>query len=347
MDQINALSQMLELITRPAFAVKDGQILLANAGARQLLLVPGTRLDPMLNTCREDYSRFQEGCMALQLQLGEELLPAQAVQLSELVIFTLDEASDPRLQAMALAAEKLRTILADTITAADRLLPNVAEDAKPQAAGLTRGLYQLLRNVGNMSDADKYSRGNLPQTTVEADSFFRELTEKAAALLEQKQITLTYSGLSGTLYCLMQQELMERAVYNLISNAVRHMPAGGTVQARLSRSGSRLHFSLEDNNLDAPDPGSILGLSHRGPGMEDSRKGIGLGMVLVRQAAAAHGGTVLIEKPAGLRVTLSFPIRQGGSQVRTPVFGVDYTGELDHGLIELSDVLPRESYQLP
>ena len=71
-------------------------------------------------------------------------------------------------------------------------------------------------------------------------------------------------------------------------------------------------------------------------------------MVMIRAAASHHGGAVLIDRPpqGGTRVTMTLAIRQDPvSQLRSPLLKVDYAGERDHALIELSDVLPAEYYR--
>ena len=45
-----------------------------------------------------------------------------------------------------------------------------------------------------------------------------------------------------------------------------------------------------------------------------------------------------------LRATLTMEIDQSTSRIRSPQLRVDYSGERDHGLIELSDILPPSCY---
>ena len=71
-------------------------------------------------------------------------------------------------------------------------------------------------------------------------------------------------------------------------------------------------------------------------------------MVLVQSAASEHQGTVLVDHPegAGTRVTMTIAIRQNGaSLLRSNTLSVDYAGEQDHALIELSEFLPPELYE--
>ena len=71
-------------------------------------------------------------------------------------------------------------------------------------------------------------------------------------------------------------------------------------------------------------------------------------MVLIRSAAATHGGSVLIDHPEGVgtRITMTLAIRQDTpGAVRSPLLRMDSAGERDHGLIELSQQLPAELYE--
>jgi K+-sensing histidine kinase KdpD len=110
-----------------------------------------------------------------------------------------------------------------------------------------------------------------------------------------------------------------------------------------------VYISVKDQGSGIPNSimNNIFQRYQRQPGIEDSRYGLGLGLVLVRCAARVHGGTVLVDQPdqAGTRVTISFPIRQRTTpMVRASVPRVDYAGGWDHSLLELSDVMPAKLY---
>ncbi len=71
-------------------------------------------------------------------------------------------------------------------------------------------------------------------------------------------------------------------------------------------------------------------------------------MVVIRNAAACHGGTVLVDQPkaGGTRVTLTLALRKAKKgTLRSPQFRLDYAGEWNHLLVELADVLPAEVYR--
>jgi K+-sensing histidine kinase KdpD len=138
-------------------------------------------------------------------------------------------------------------------------------------------------------------------------------------------------------------------VYNLLSNAVKFTPRGGYIDAKLTRRGTKLYLTVQDSGsgVDPKVRGNVYSRYLRQPGVEDGRFGIGLGMVLIRSAAAAHGGTVLMEHPEGLgaRITMTMTIRQSSGSLRSNILKVDYAGERDHGLIELAESLPSKLYE--
>jgi signal transduction histidine kinase len=350
MEERNDIATMLQLIPQPAFWAVDGIIHRVNDHAAGYFLQVGAPIAPMIQSGAEEYEEFAGGRLYLTLNIAGQSIGASVSRMDAGDIFTLETAAAPQLQALALAAMELRNPLTSILSLADQLLPNISQEnelLQQQAAQMNRRLHQMLRIIGNMSDADQYSR-SAPVSTehVEICSFLCEILEKATELAAQAGVRLTWEVPKEMIFTLASSEKLERAVYNLLSNALKYTSAGSSVHAKLIRKDKRLIFSVANLCDGSSLPGNLFNRFLREPCLEDPRNGIGLGMFLVRSVAALHGGAVLVDQTeGGIRVTMTLQIRQSQTaQVHSPLLHIDYAGERDHGLIELSDVLPASAF---
>ena len=352
MDSMLSPPNFVDLMVLPGFCVKEGKVIHANAAALECMVREGSDVSALLHTGREAYLGFAGGCLYLTLEIGGDLWDATVTRIGQVDIFMMErsgESSD--LQALALAAAQLRGPLAGISSIADSL-QSLAADAKTEASlsQLNQRLYQLHRLVNNMSDAGIPSQGSLfGSETMNICALVEGLLEKAAVMAEYTGISLQYSVPSQPVFSLCQPQKLERAVWNMLSNALKFTPKSGNIEVCLKQKEKQLYLTVTDSGSGIAQQvqSSLYRRYTRQPGLEDSRYGLGLGMVLIRNAAACHGGTVLIDRPGGTgtRVTMTLAIRQDTTgALRTPVMQVDYAGGLDHGLIELSDVLPPELY---
>ncbi|MGN0998389.1 MAG: sensor histidine kinase [Faecousia sp.] len=356
MEQIEDLTGMLDLIVQPAFCVQDGTIRQVNFAAQRCLIEVGTPIEKLLQTGRQEYQEFSGGCLYLMLSLSGESWGASVTRMSGFDVFLLEQEDKKEdLQAMALAAQQLRRPLTGIMTLADQLFPMVGVGEDPaladQVARINRNLFQLLRVVSNMSDAYRYTQESASRKeTRDICGILEEIFSKSAPLIRHAGIELRYSIPRESVYCLVDAEMLERAVNNILSNAMKFTPKGGRIDAELKRRGQILYLTVQDNGSSVSEKlrGNVFSRFQRGPGLEDSRYGIGLGMVLIRSAAARHGGTVLMEYPkeGGTRITLTVAVQQNKDAiVCSRIMKVDYAGERDHQLIELSDALPAILYE--
>lgn len=357
MEQINDSAALLDLIPRPVFCVKDGTVLRANQEAQKRNIKDGMLLKDMLLTGLAEYAQFQSGCLYLTLQLSGIPCGASVTRLDGFDVFLLEQDEDlEQLQTMALAAQELRQPLTNVMTTADNLFPLSCEETDPtmqdQVARINRGLFQMQRIISNMSDAYRYCQDVVTRQEVrDVCSIMKEIFDSAAPLVEHVGMHLDYQGSEESILCLVDYEKLERAVNNILSNAMKFTPVGGTIEARLTRSGNMLYLTVQDSGAGIPEDirSSIYSRFRRAPGIEDSRFGIGLGMVLIRSAAAAHGGTVLMEQSEGRgnRLTMTLSIRQTSENILRSgsTFLIDYAGGRNHRLLELSESLPAELYQ--
>ncbi len=355
MEHTEDIITMLRHIPGPAFLAEDGIVTAVNEAAQQHFIHTGDAVRSMLHTGQEEYSHFQSGCLYLTLRLCDLSCSASVVPVGRYHLFELLPAGDQaELRSMALAAQILRTPLSNVMTIADQLFPltgvDIPEQMQHKIATINRGLYQLLRIVCNMSDAYRYNnetvfRGEIRDVT----ALIREICDRAVPLLAHADISLHYCGPSEPIYTLVDAEKLERGISNILSNSLKFVPKGGSVHVHLRRHNRMLYLTVQDNGGDFSQQaaGNIFDRYMRNPGLEDGRFGIGLGMVLIRNTAAVHGGTILLEQSQnqGLRLTMSLSIRRSSdSMVRSPILYVDYASEHDHLLLEFADSLPAELY---
>jgi len=115
------------------------------------------------------------------------------------------------------------------------------------------------------------------------------------------------------------EELLRRAVDNLLMNVLVHTPAStvGTITA--SAAGGRLAIEVSDDGPGVP-PGKLPHIFERFYRAGSQRtRGSGLGLAIAAEIAAAHGGTAEAARafPRGLRIRLSLPGYASPRRIRT------------------------------
>ena len=343
MEQIKDLETVIGQLDYPAFLVKRGMVTAVNLAAKQHLIDTGMSVRELIVTGYDEYSTFSGESLYLTVQLGDVPCNCTVTRLEGADLFTVDTSvSNAELQAMALAAEHLYMPISEISIIMDRLT-DIDEDHR---AKLTQNLFRLQRIIGNMSDA--YALANTPPrlATCEMCSLFQEILEKAKTLLAHSGINIEYHLPNHSIYALADRELLERAVYNLLSNAAKFTAVGKTVDVTLKHTDNKLYLTVWDNGTGIAHAlrGSMFSRFTRQPGIEDRRHGLGLGMSLIHSAAAAHGGTVLVEQAEGqgAKITMALSIKKSDKPpLRASSLKPDIYGGRDPALIELSEVLPH------
>lgn len=347
MEEQRKISDLLDRISQPGFLVKENIIQNVNQAAQALLLMPGQVFSDLLHTGNEEYADFQEGQICLTLLIGEKKHSASISRMEDLDLVLLDPEEDlDEFRSMSLVSMELRKPLMSVLSSAGKLLDQVPDETEENAK-LNRNLMQMLRMVCNMADVSRYATSCRTEIR-DIDGLLQELFEKADALTGA-DIHVHYEGLKTPVFCLVDAEQLERAVWNILSNSMKFSPQNGHIHAKLTRHGSMLHLTVRDSGTGIAEAvrSTLFHRYLRQPGIEDSRYGLGLGLAIVRTVASNHGGTVLISesKTGGTKTTMTIAIRQSDSNIlRSPLLRPDYTGGWDHALVELSECLDPELY---
>jgi PAS domain S-box-containing protein len=105
--------------------------------------------------------------------------------------------------------------------------------------------------------------------------------------------------------------LMEHVLDNLLANAVKYSPKGGTIQMKLGKRGDYLEIVVSDNGIGIPqgDLERIFDFFHRAANTT-TIQGTGIGLTIVKQVIEKHGGTISCQSEIdkGTSFTILLPI---------------------------------------
>ena len=138
----------------------------------------------------------------------------------------------------------------------------------------------------------------------------REFYEPVAG---EKEITLTLNGAGAPIEAALDRTLVQRAIYNLLDNALAHTPSGGRIALSLAQSDGRVTVSVRDTGCGIPEE-QLPRVFDRFYRCDKSRTagagGAGLGLSIVQSIVKLHGGSARIASPpgGGTEVALTFPV---------------------------------------
>ena len=169
---------------------------------------------------------------------------------------------------------------------------------------------ELLRMVNAMLDVYKMEEGRLeavPQA-IRCDDIATRSLQQITAEARSKDIGLVYAKNDVNLF--VDDGLIVRVLTNLLANAVKHTPSGGSVSidARPGADGAVL-LRVRDTGpgIPADDAPNVFDRFYQGAGR--SRGGVGLGLAFCKLAVELHGGTIRVANPGqpGALIELTLP----------------------------------------
>ncbi len=292
------LRLILALVTAGGIAVALG---IGTVVARATIR-PVTRL----TRAAEHVAATQDLAATIEVDSDDEL--GRLAQAFNSMLDALRLSREQQAQLVSDAGHELRTPLTSLRTNIELLMrarqmpdPDRAEllsDVRDQIEELTA----LVGDIVETARADETARVEPTETRLDevVGSALERARRRAPSL--RFEVSLTPGSVRG------QPALLERAVLNLLDNAAKWSPPGGTVEVRLSRSRCWL-LEVRDHGpgIDEADLPRVFERFYRAPTAR-SMPGSGLGLAIVRNVVSDHGGTVEAARAPGggtiVRITL-------------------------------------------
>lgn len=188
----------------------------------------------------------------------------------------------------------------------DDAVNSIAQSAKSQAR-LIEDVLDLSRVVAG--------KLRLKIDTVEAARILHAAVETVRASADAKSITLNEALADDLGSVVLDPTRLQQIVWNLLANAVKFTPRGGTIDLIARRTASQLEVTVHDTGIGI-DPAFLPHIFEpfRQAELPTTRihGGLGLGLSIVRYLVEAHGGTISAEsegKGKGTTFTVMLPVR--------------------------------------
>ncbi|MEH2136242.1 response regulator [Nostoc sp.] len=188
-----------------------------------------------------------------------------------------------------------------------------------QSAIALRNSRRLLRLVNQLLDLQRLNAGRMQPSFHPCDlvEFVSQIVESFRPYCEKKKLHLI-AQLDECSPVYLDMEKFDKVIYNLLSNAMKFTPEGGTIAVRLKSERDRCILQVQDTGIGIVQE-QIPYLFERFRQAEGSAnrsyEGSGLGLALVKELVELHGGQVTVESVYGQGTTFSLWLVTGNAHL--------------------------------
>lgn len=179
---------------------------------------------------------------------------------------------------------------------------------------IRQNTYRLLSLTTNLLDATKLDHGFYRPDFGRYDlvKTISYLTKMVEPYMVQKELTLTYlSEIWESPYAVFDRDKVERVILNLLSNAAKNTPAGGTITLSLSEDDDTFIIAVKDTGMGI-EPEHLASIFERFRVVESGFikpcEGSGLGLSIAKALVEMHEGKIWVESTPGEGSSFSFTI---------------------------------------
>jgi len=224
----------------------------------------------------------------------------------------MKEVTAQKLQFFTNVSHEVRTPLTLILAPLDRLIVSLRESPYASDLGLIqKNANRLLRVINQILDFRKVEgkQEKLAVREIDLVPFVGEIKSYFDSMASVRAISYTFTSSIKQCTLWIDPDLLEKVFFNLLSNAFKFTPEGGSVRIELTEEGDRVFIQVIDTGSGIQ-PANLPHLFDRFY-TEDRSMGTGIGLHLVKEYIHMHGGEIRVESEPGQRTTFTVCLRKG------------------------------------
>ncbi|HQT93557.1 MAG TPA: histidine kinase dimerization/phospho-acceptor domain-containing protein [Thermoanaerobaculaceae bacterium] len=233
----------------------------------------------------------------------------------------LERLNDRHTEFLSMVSHEIRTPLSAILSAANVLMrygSKRPESVERFAKVIHQEGRRLTRLINNLLDLAKIEAGHVEWSFAPAavDELVRDVQESFSALVGERNLRFEVEPWPEPVVVELDRDKITQVLVNLVSNSIKHSPDGAAVRLRYRPYGRGVRLEVEDEGAGIP-AGREEQIFDRFEqlGVDDQRRGSGLGLTISRQIVEKHGGRIWAEpgRTHGALFVVELP---GGSEGR-------------------------------
>ncbi len=237
-------------------------------------------------------------------QLSERLICASVVDVSD-----IRGAERARAEMVDYLSHDLRSPLISAMYGLEEIDEEHSAQTERVKSNINRSL-QMMDDLLHVARADSLRADNFSEVLFNSvvDNALDQLLPQA----RKRKISIDVDTEDDDFWLLGDASSLERAVVNIVGNAIKYSEDGGEITIEIFRKESsvQLHVTDDGVGIDPAMMGDLFTRFKRDAKVADKFQGIGLGLALVARVVSQHGGEVHAESPGkGTKIVLQLPLR--------------------------------------